>query len=350
MRDIIKWVSEVRPDKDIGVAMTSYLVRDGAVVATNGRLTASHPWPDDSVFLVSGHEFEKVLARMDGDDPGVEQNADNSITVRSGRFHATIETLPPDTWAYPGVEADAPWLAVPGDFVDVLRSLRAFIPDNPAQLWMGCVAIEAGNLYATNGIAVAGRACDVGDVRTLLSAPAIDFVLRRVEGLREWYCCDNHIAFRWESGAWMRVQRVEGQFPERAATLVKEAYDVQPTQEITDEFREAFADVAGLAEDTIRIYGDRMESKFKKSVVVAPCECEVPPPVTLPLLDDAKRPVLDKRGRPRTHAVPVPCSIWGAAVLAPVIAQATHWSPSSWPKPASFRGDNVAGFVIGRKE
>jgi hypothetical protein len=328
MKHIIKWVSEARPDKDIGPAMTHYLVSGGQIRATNGQLTASYPWPDDSEFLVSGAEFEKVLARMEGDEPTVTALSD-AVKVQSGRFHATIGTLPTKDWAYPGVEG-AEWRDIPDNFLAVLKSLRAFIADNPAQAWAGCVALDNGNCYATNNIALAGCACDVGDVQALLPAYAIDFLMRRQEGLESWAWSENYVAFKWSSGAWVRSQLVIGKFPERAAAMVREAYDVEPTQEITDEFREAFADVAGLAEDTIRIYSDRMESKFKRSVVVAPCDCEVP---TVAESKDAVDPV----------------SIWGAGFLAPVISQATHWQPSYWPKPAPFRGDNVAGFIVGRK-
>lgn len=340
VRDVIRWVSEARPDKEIGVGMSFYIVRDGEIRATNGKITASYPWMNDDVFLVSGLEFEKVLNRMGDDDAVIESTNTDSITVKSDKFTATIGTLPPDVWAYPGVE-DA-WLPVPANFIPVLKSLRAFISDNPAQLWAGCVAIEDGNLYATNNIALAGSACAVGNVRTLLSAQAIDFILRRVDGLQSWYANDNHIAFMWSTGAWMRVQRVEGSFPERAAGMVREAYDLQPSQEITEEFRSAFADVAGLAEDTIRIYEDRMESRFKKSVIIANAQCEVPP--------DTEETYIDEKGKVKVINRTGGVSIWGAAFLAPVISQATHWQPSLWPKPAPFRGDNVAGFIVGRKE
>jgi hypothetical protein len=337
---VIKWVAEARPDKDLGPAMTHYMVGGGQIRATNGKITASYPWPDDAQFLVSGIEFEKVLARMEGDEPTIAVDYEkNAVTIRSGRFNATIDTLPHDTWNYPGVD-DAEWLDVPDNFLDVLKALRAFISDNPAQAWAGCIALENGNCYSTNNIAVAGCACDIGDVQALLPSYAVDFLLRRTEGLESWAWTDNYVAFKWNTGAWVRSQLVIGRFPERAASLVREAYDCQPTQEITDEFRDAFGHVAGLAEDTIRIYADHMEAKFKRSVVVAPCECEVPGG-EVQQWDNTKQKNVTASGE---------CSIWGAQFLAPVISQATHWSPSTWPKPSPFKGNSVAGFVVGRKE
>jgi hypothetical protein len=324
MKHIIKWVSEARPDKDIGPAMTHYLVKGGMIRATNGKITASHPWPDaEDEFLVSGYEFEKILARMQDDSPTITRNASPSITIHSGRFHGSIATLPADEWGYPGVD-DAAWLAIPNNFLQVLKSLRAFIPDKPAQAWAGCVALEHGYCYATNNIALAGINCDIGAVQALLPSYAIDFLLRRQQGLESWAWCDNYVAFKWQNGAWIRAQLVLGKFPEKAAAMVRKAIEMEPTQAITDDFRSAFADVASLSEDTIRVYADRMEAKFKRSIVQAPCECEVPSNSEY--------------------------TIWGAGHLAPVIAQATHWAPHMWPKPTPFKGDNLAGFIVGRKE
>ena len=340
VRATIRWVAEARPDKDIGPAMTHYLVRGGEIRATNGKLTASYPWSDPgAAFLVSGAEFERVIARMgDSDEITVTQALDGThVVVESRAFEATIDTLPVDAWAYPGVE-DAIWNEIPDNFLEVLKSLRAFISDKPSQAWAGCVALDHGNCYATNNIAVAGAACDVGDVQALLPSYAVDFVLRRTEGLEQWACSDNYVAFRWRGGEWVRSQLVIGRFPERAAELVREAYALEPTQEITEEFREAFGHVAGLAEDTIRIFSDHMESKFKKSVVVAACRCEVPP-ATEQWDNNEQRNVPTGGG----------VSVWGAAFVAPVISQATRWQPSTWPKPVPFRGESVAGFVIGRK-
>ena len=121
----------------------------------------------------------------------------------------------------------------------------------------------------------------------------------------------------------MRSQLVIGRFPEKAASMIRDSYNESPSQEITDKFREAFKDVAGLAEDTIHIYVNRIESRYKKSVIEADVGCEVPDGID--------------------------CSIWGAKFLIPVISQATHWNPKAWPAPAAFKGPNVSGFVVGRK-
>ena len=182
IKEILRWISDALALKDIGPSMTHYRIQNGEICATNGRLTAAHPWPYPEEFLVSGIEFEKILARMEGDEPKLEIKQSDRITIRCGRVHGTIFTLPVDNWRYPGVEG-AKWLPLPETLIDVLRTLRAFISDNPAQAWAGCVALEHGNAYATNNIAVAGLACPVGSIEALLPSFSIDFIMKRLDNL-----------------------------------------------------------------------------------------------------------------------------------------------------------------------
>jgi len=172
---------------------------------------------------------------------------------------------------------------------------------------------------------IAGAACaGLGDAAALVPAWCVDFVLGRLEGLVEWTRDDHFIAFRWANGAWVRSQLIVGQFPEKAAAMVKAAWGVKPTQTVGSEFKEALERVAELAEDTVAVYADRLEARFDKAVVEDGVVCEVP-----------------------TEA---DCSIWGARFLLPALQAAAAWQPSVWPKPAPWRGPLVAGYVVGRRQ
>ena len=321
MHKTIRWLNEALSAKDLVTGMTYYRVKDKEIKATDGRLTASHPWPFGGEFLAPGAEFEKILRRMDG-EPKIEI-AENAIKLRCGRNSGTIQTLPLSEWDYPGVEA-AKWLPMPADLPQVLKALRPFISDNASQAWALCVALESGWAYATNNIALAGARCqDLGAIKALLPVWAIDFVLGRAEGLTHWSWSPNYVAFKWGNGAWMRSQLTIGQFPEKAAALVREAINEKPTQIVTDEFRTAFRQCAELTEDTVALYADHIESKFGKAEFAAGATCEVPEGSEF--------------------------SLWGAKFLLPALDAATSWSPSVWPKPAPFKGPVVSGYVVGRK-
>jgi hypothetical protein len=238
-------------------------------------------------------------------------------------FHGNINTLALDKWNYPGVE-DANWQPMPEQLLPVLKALRPFISDNAMQRWATCVALENDWAYATNNVAIAGAPCQgIGQVMALLPMWAVDFVLSRTEGLSQWAWTANYVAFHWDNGAWMRASLVVGQFPERAATMVRDVLKEKTTQKVTDEFRKAFIDVAEMAEDTIMLYQDKAVAKFKQAQVIADIKCRIP------------------EGQQ--------CSIWGASFLIPALAAAESWSPDVWPKPAPFKGKVVSGYVIGRK-
>jgi hypothetical protein len=320
MKDALKWIKGAISARSLVEDKTFYKMDNSEIKATNGRLTAGHPCETGCDFLVPGEEFEKVLERLPGDI--TIKPMDKAVQLRSGRFNGTINTLPLDRWSYPDA-SEAVWQPIPADLINLLDQLRPFVSDNATQGWATCVALEKGWAYATNNIALAGGACKGLDLMALLPVWAVDFVLARKEGLRNWAWSENYVAFQWDNEAWMRSVLVIGQFPEKAAAMIREVAGTKTTTKITPEFRQAFVDVAGLAEDTILIYGDKIVSRFKQAEIVADIVCRVPDGVE--------------------------CSIWGAEYLVPAIKAADSWSPDVWPKPAPWKGKSICGLVVGRK-
>lgn len=321
MRQEIKWLNDAIAAKDIVEHMTYYHVKNNLIAATNGRLTAGYPWKYDGEFLVPGDELEKVLERLPS-DPKVTQK-DHAVTLRCGRFHSTITTLPASSWTYPGVD-DANWQKLPDDLLPVLTDIRNFISDNAVQPWAMAVALEGGWAYASNNVSIASARCEGTEgMSSMLPSWAVDFVLKRQKDLVWWSWTDHYVGFMWANGAWMRSCLVDSKFPETAAKLAREAHEEHPTQEITDQFREALERVASIAEDAIQVYADRVTSTFKQASVEEITACEVPPEAAF--------------------------SAWGASFLATVIRYATHWQPSCWPKPAPWRGERLAGYIVGRR-
>jgi hypothetical protein len=321
MQEAIHWLNDALDTKDLVIGMTYYLVKDGSIKATNGRLTASYPWPHDGEFLVPGKEFEKVLARMDEEPKIIVE--DKKIKIRTEAFRSSIQTRPATDWDYPGIEK-AQWELIPDDLIEALRKLRPFLSENATQAWAQCVALEPGWAYASNNIAIAGVQCtSLKNIQALLPIWAIDFVLSRTANLSHWAWSDHYVAFGWNSGAWMRSQLTVGKFPEKAATMIRQSIHENPTQPVTDEFRKAFQQVAELAEDTLLIFRNRIESKFGQALVFSIADCAIPQGSI--------------------------ASAWGAKFLLPVLKVADYWAPDAWPKPAPFKGQNVSGYVVGRR-
>jgi hypothetical protein len=328
MRDALKWVKGAIAARDLDPSRTFYKMDNSEIKATNGRLIAGHPCDTGCDFLVPGEEFEKVLDRLPGDI--TIKPLENAVRFRSGHFSGTINTLPLDRWSYPDV-SDTTWKPIPAGLVDLLRDLRPFVSDNQTQPWSTCVALENGWGYATNNVALAGKECKGIDMMALLPAWAVDFVLSHATGLKSWAWSSNYVAFQWENEAWMRSNLVIGQFPEAAAAMIRKVRETECSTKITDEFRQAFVEVAAMAEDTILLYADRIVSRFKQAEIVANIKCKTP--------KEAE------------------CSIWGASYLVPAIKAADTWSPELWGmqdergrlKPSPWKGNGICGLVMGRR-
>src|SRR5258708_21413843 len=101
----IRWINEALAVKDIGPAMTHYRIMNNEICATNGKITAAHPWPFPEQFLVSGIEFEKILSRMGGQQDNLKLPiiGEDRINIRSGRFHDNIYELQIERCTYAAI-------------------------------------------------------------------------------------------------------------------------------------------------------------------------------------------------------------------------------------------------------
>lgn len=321
MRQEIEWLNDALSSKKLLThEMSLYCVMNGEIKAHDGRVTAGHPWPHGGEFLVPGVEVEKLLRRLP--EEITFKQTDKGIVISSGKFRGLIKTQPADKWPFAGIE-NANWQPIPQELPELMIKIRPFVSDNAIQRWALAIALEDEWLYATNNVAIASARCPaLKDIHAMLPCWAVDFVASRLDGLTSWCWTDHFVGFAWDSGAWMRSQLIDMQFPEKAAEMARAAHDENPTQIIDDDFKKAFSCVSDLAADTIKLYANRIEASFGAARVIEITDCEIPPD--------------------STH------SIWGAQFLAPVIAAATHWQPSLWPQPSPWKGETLAGYVVGR--
>ena len=322
MKTILAWLNSALSDTDYGSARTYYRVKDAIISASNGNMVACHPWPYSGDFLVPGIEFERIIKRLTG-EPTITA-VGSEIKIRAGRFSGTLQTIPLDGHDYAFGQSIV-WKQLPRELPFLLQALQPFTSTDAMHSALQCITIEDGWLFATNSIALAGAKCaGLKGINMLLPPWAIDFLLNRLDGLEEWAHADNYAAFRWSSGAWMRTQLVIGKFPEKASAMVKQSIKEKPTQRISDDLREALTIVGELAEDTIKIYADRICSRFGKAIIEESVQSEVP------------------KG--------ADCSIWGARFLLPALLAAECWSPACWPAPTPWKGPLISGYVIGRRD
>lgn len=335
MKDIIKWLNDALASRGIVHAMNHYCFDRGEIKASDGRITAGHPWDGPDGFLVPGSELEKVLARLPEEDPSVEvlevkPGTVGKVRIKAGRFRGDIETQPTKDWTWPDLASEptpVQWHPIPPGLIDIIRRLRPFMSDNATQPWALSICVANGWAYATNNVSIAGAPYEAPTAPASILIPvwACDFISEREDRLTEWAWSDRYVGFRWDNGAWMRSSLIEGKYPDTALGLVQKAWDLTPPQPITPAFREAYKRVQGLADDDIPIdvYADHISSRFGHAQIEEGIECAVPPEQE--------------------------CSRWGGKFLANIIENADAWDPAAWPQPAAWKSPKLAGFIMGRR-
>lgn len=320
MRDALIWVRDALSSKPFTVQYGHYLIKDKMIHATDGRMTAAHPFPCHEEFCANGAALEKLLARLSGNIT-VTVSPDD-VTLKSGRLGGTIKTIPVGDWQYPLV--DDMRLPIPERMIAGLRQLRPFISDNASKSWALCVHAINDTLFATNNISAAAiPEIDLDGVNALIPYWAVDFVLAR-EGVTHWSHGPGYIAFHWSNGAWMRTQLVDDQFPDTIEGLINKAGFAN--ERITPEWRVAFEDASALAEDYVIMHADRMTGKTKGDTMAV----EVQATTLVP-------------------AGPPSYSAWTTKFMIPVMGCATHWQPDKYPDAVPFRGDGIVGVIVGRR-
>lgn len=312
MKAYIKKISSAVASKHVNVTFTHYVFKGGRVYASDGRVTASCPVPYEFDAAVSASDLEAALSRMD--DPSIAYD-EGLLTLKQGRMRASIKTLSTDAISHP--EPEVTWEEVPPTFVDTLLKVRPFISENASRPWALCAYIHEGHVYATNNVVLA-RAPISGNLEGLLPVWAIDFLGSREERPTEVGGCDNHIAFRWADGSWVRAQLVSDAFPVAAVDMLTTLQEARGAP-LTDEWKDAVRYVASLSGNEIRISKDGIRGA--RSVMNADVTIET-------AVDDE--------------------TSWHPQFLLPVLDVASHWDLAMYPHPSPWFGPGVEGLIVGR--
>jgi hypothetical protein len=318
----VRWLKEALSSKDILAANTHYLVRNGYIHAKNGRMAAAMPVDCDLEFAVPGEAFEKTLARAPGEVSLSLADGPNGVpalTVRSGRFRATLGLLDVAHWHVE--EPASAFRPIPPELFAAFDALLPFISDNALHPWASSITLSATTAYATNNTVLACFPCtNPHGVSVLVPLWAVEFVVSRGKELAEWTVNDNHIAFRWSNGAWMRSQLMEGSLPDAAITMLSTA---EPAEYVlTGAWKDAVLRVAELADGEVYLLENLVRTRGQGLAV----EEE---------LADTPVPASSES------------SCWRPGVLQLVAEHATHFDPSNWPRPCSFSNGDLFGVAAG---
>lgn len=311
-------IKDALSSKDLGAFLNHYLIADGELIATDGKLTAGYPIDYSISALVPGPEFESLVGSLEGEIVATE--LDGAIKLAAGRMHGTIKTLSPDTVAF--LRPEGEFSAPPKDFVEALRRTRNFIADQAVNMWGLCACLRTGAILASNNISLVEVECLelVTERDILIPSPAVDFIIGAKAELTGYLTNANHAGFQWADGLWLRTQLIDDVFPANASKLL-EIKSTTPTA-ISKEWKKAYSAVADISEAIVSIHPDKIVGGKGKVVVEYGVET--------PRLEQV------------VHFNPKFLDI--------VMGVAKSWDPQAYPKPVPFCGDGVYGIVVGRQK
>lgn len=295
------------------ISRDTYAFHEGWVYAASPAILAAYPVPHmQGTFGLRASELSRVVTRM-AVEPVIEAG-DGTLVLRKGRLRSAIDLLdvePPPNPLHAEEEQPDP---LPEGFMEALEKVLPFISKDGA--WQKSVQIIPGALRA-----ISGQCSCVVDVPSLtVEAGAVVITddaaryLASLDAPSGWRQLPGALGFFWPSGAWMRCQLSVFPWPALADTVFKLA-DAEPTVEITEELREALADVSALGDGHVDITPTSVVGKTPTGKHTAE--------FTTGLKEDTR---------------------WKIEALANVIKIATAWSPDL--KPAPFRGEGCRGVIM----
>ena len=292
-----------------------YSFDEGWMYTSALSLDAAYPVPHMlGKFGLTASDLDAAVTRFAG-EPRVEAG-DGTLVLKSGRLKSSIDLVDVDEPSQALHKTVPNPDAIPENLLEAIEMVLPFAASDGT--WQKSVELSKGKVRAIDsyhGASAEVPGLDLGDPLPL-PADTLKFIVSREApiGIKR---LPSALAIFWASGAWVLLRLSTQAWPSLADSIFAKAKDAETPVAFTDEWREAFVDVAALGDGYIDLAPDGLTAKTAH----AEARAELP-----------------------TGAAG--SSRWRRANLADVMKVATHWDPDA-PAPAPFRGDGIVGIVAG---
>lgn len=309
MKSAINFVRGAVAKNEAIPILTHIHVYDGRCQASNGRIVIDAPAPKLTGFNFTCpvKEFMLAIDNCDG-EPDLSAK-DGKLTVKSGKFKASLSMLPEE---YPVMSANRAGAAdIEIKILPVLRLLQPFISTDSNRPWSCGIFFDGNHAYATNNVVMLTTPCD--DIGTInLSSACVDELLRIGEEPVAMLPEENSIIFFYDNGAWLKAMTLSTNWPDVSAFIPQSIEGIA----ITDEIKRDITRVAAFTDKNDQIhFGSHGISTQNEETIVEDYD--------------------------------FPESWFKGVHLCNVIRTATEIDFAKYPKPCPFIGENIKGVIIG---
>lgn len=295
-----------------GIEIMSHVkIQDNMLTVTNGKVSLEarvHDMPD---MVVPAALLKKAISVKGDKSYSV---GDHYVTVKSGKFRAR---LPISTAVFPERVEEIDEYTNHGDLLHAFAALRPFVAIDATRPWACAIRVADGYAYATNNIVVARYPISYTGENFNVPSYALDVLLQL------------------------------------------DTYILKGVQKTAQALRFHFEGSLTLTSNFVDLEWPDMHKFFDRGTTdqAVPLALRDIVDTLLPFVPDAKFPIIIIKDRcvstqQGTQSAEVDLAVNAAAAfhakpLDQVLAAATHFDFSDYPKPCRWRGDKLEGVIAG---
>lgn len=235
---------------------THVVLRNRTAVAFDGVLAAGHLIDEDLHACPHSMTLLSALRKSEG-VLSVTQLAGDRLSVRSGKFRATVKCLPEAS--IPGIAPDPMVGAMDNRIRKGLEAVSPFIIENSQRVVMASALIRAGSIVATNGHVLLeywhGIDLPPGLIVPKVFINALSKIKHNIIGFG---FSQSSLTVYFEGDCWLKTQLYNEKWPDCDAILAKHVGVAHP---LPVGFFEALSAVQDFAEDgRVRLFNGRMQT------------------------------------------------------------------------------------------
>jgi len=301
-----------------GGAPSTYVLHEGAMYARNAAILASFPMPHIlGTFALAADDLESALGRMPT-EPQISAG-DGTLILKAGRLRSAITLLAcePPSGRPDGINS---WDDPPAGLMSALRLAEPFVPKDGT--WQRGIKLEDGRALAISNRAAIEVTVDGLEVmgQAVITDDCVRYLAKLDGDPSSVHFSDIALWLRWASGAWVRCQLSALEWPPDIFDRILDGAGDDVPIELTQEWRDAFADIAALGDGTLTV---REAALYGRT-------------------EHAEHEAEFTTGAARE-------TYWSLATLKSMFASgAAAWNPDA-QGPAAFRGKGFRGVVMGQR-
>jgi hypothetical protein len=294
-----------------------YHFKDGELKVQSRNMKAGIPVMFDGEMIVPMADYDKIMKTLRVDPEVII--GPKQVVFKSGKTRATLSQIPVaevfKVDELEGIEID-----LDEKFMENLKILYPLIEsaDNPD--FKNSVICINGKMIATHKgqiiIITEHEIFDDEDVKCLLPADLIRFLINKKVPPEEMILNKNAVQFKWPDDSWIISSLVAGSVPKKMFSLISSIEDCE--WEMTDEHSQAIHDVIAMGASRITFdesgaWAEIDQGKFNTGIMFP--------------LNETKK------------------SVWDTRHLKIALNIADKFDFTQHPKPGTFSGEGVRGLI-----